>query len=220
MRHRRAGYKLGRTTAHRTATIRNLAAALFQHGQIVTTVTKAKAMQPFVEKIVTLAKRGDLSARRMVIARMGGDKLAFDWIWLSNNADDGEKEAVGRLRDRAEQFFPIPDSDKVERNRYGEVRKAPKLVKHIFENVAPRFKDRAGGYTRVVKLGKRRIADGSELAVIQFVGAEEGPEIGGRVSQRRRTADKRTAYAAKLRKEFASKAPAAKAAGEGEAKAE
>ena len=63
MRHRRGGYKLGRTTAHRTSTLRNLAAAMFEHGQVVTTVTKAKAMRPMVEKIVTLAKKGDLASR-------------------------------------------------------------------------------------------------------------------------------------------------------------
>lgn len=201
MRHRRGGYKLGRTTAHRTSTLRNLAAAMFEHGQVVTTVTKAKAMRPMVEKIVTLAKKGDLASRRRVIAMLGRDRLAFDWLWLAKKATDEEKAAVDKLRDRATKFFDIPDSSQVERNRYGELRKAPKLVKHIFTNVAPRFKDRAGGYTRIVRLGKHRIGDGSELALIQFVGAEEGPEIGGRPSTRRRTADRRQAYAAKVRKE-------------------
>lgn len=201
MRHRRGGYKLGRTTAHRTSTLRNLAAAMFEHGQVVTTVTKAKAMRPMVEKIVTLAKKGDLASRRRVIAVLGRDRLAFDWLWLAKKATDEEKAAVDKLRDRATKFIDIPDSAQVERNRYGELRKAPKLVKHIFTNVAPRFKDRAGGYTRIVRLGKHRIGDGSELALIQFVGAEEGPEIGGRPSTRRRTADRRQAYAAKVRKE-------------------
>lgn len=200
MRHRRGGYKLGRTTAHRTATLRNLAIGLFQHGQIVTTLPKAKALQPMVEKIVTLAKRGDLHARRMVIAKLGRDQFAFDWLYLSKNATDEEKEAVGKLRDRASQFFPVPDGSKVERNRYGELREAPRIVKHIFENVAPRFKDRQGGYTRIVRIGRHRIGDAAELCVIQFTGAEEGPEIGGSPSQRRRQADKRTAFAAKVRK--------------------
>ena len=89
------------------------------------------------------------------------------------------------------------------------------LVRHIFENVAPRFKDRAGGYTRIVKLGKARIGDGGELCLIQFVGAEDGPEIGGRPSTRRRAADRRTAFAAKVRKAAAEKPaekPAEKAA--------
>jgi large subunit ribosomal protein L17 len=201
MRHQRAGYRLGRTTAHRAATLRNLAAALFEHGQITTTIPKAKAVQPMVEKIITLAKRGDLHARRLVIAKMGRDRRGFEWLYTAKNASDDEKAAVGRLRDRASAYFNIPDGAQVERNRYGELRSSPKLVKHIFENVAPRFKDRAGGYTRVIKLGKHRIGDAAELCVIQFVGAEEGPEIGGKPSTRRRQADRRTAYAAKLRKE-------------------
>ena len=201
MRHMRAGYRLGRTTAHRASTLRHIAAGLFEHGQVVTTIPKAKAVQPMVEKIVTLAKRGDLHARRLVISKLGGDRAAFDWLYQAKGASDKEKESVQKLRDHAAQFFDVPESSAVERNRYGELRKAPKLVKHIFERVAPRFRDRPGGYTRIVKLGRHRVGDGSELCVIQFVGAEEGPEIGGNPSSRRRTADKRTAFAAKVRKE-------------------
>src|SRR5207248_906194 len=85
MRHRRGGYRLGRTTAHRASTLRNIAAALFEHGQITTTIPKAKAVQPMVEKIITLAKRGDLHARRLVIAKLGGDRRAFDWLYLAKN---------------------------------------------------------------------------------------------------------------------------------------
>ncbi|HRJ50226.1 MAG TPA: 50S ribosomal protein L17, partial [Phycisphaerales bacterium] len=147
MRHRRAGYRLTRTSSHRSAMLRNLASGLFEHGQITTTLPKAKALQPFVEKIVTLAKRGDLHARRLVIARLGGDRRGFDWLYLPKNSSDAEKAHVGKLREFTEQFFKLPDGAKVERNRYGELRKAPKLVKHIFDNVAPRYKDRAGGYT-------------------------------------------------------------------------
>jgi large subunit ribosomal protein L17 len=216
MRHRKAGYKLGRTTAHRASTLRNLAAGLFEHGQIVTTIPKAKAVQPFVEKIVTLAKRGDIAARRLVVAKLGGDRLGFDWLYLPKKAGEADQEAVKKLRDSAEKYFPVPPSEKVERNRYGELRKAPKLTRHIFENVAPRFQDRAGGYTRIVKLDKVRVGDASPLCVLQFVGAEEGPEIGGNPSTRRRIADKRTAFAAKLRKEKGEKA---ETKAEGETKA-
>ncbi|MEM0982592.1 MAG: 50S ribosomal protein L17 [Planctomycetota bacterium] len=200
MRHRKAGYKLGRTTAHRQAMLRNMAASLFEHGQITTTIPKAKALQPFVEKIVTKAKRGDLHARRRVVSMLGGDRNAFAWSHIPKDADENERGHVEELRDRAAQFFDLPDAELVERNRYGELRKAPKLVRHIFENVAPRFKDRDGGYTRIVKLGYHRLGDAGELCVIQFCGAEEGPEIGGRPSGRRRQADRRTAFYAKLRK--------------------
>jgi large subunit ribosomal protein L17 len=205
MRHRKAGYKLGRTTAHRLATLRNLAVSLFEHGQITTTIPRAKAVQPMVEKLVTLAKTDSPSNRRRLIAKMGYDRLSFDWLYLPKNASDAEKDQVGAQRDRAAAFFNVPESSEVERNRYGELRKAPKLVNHIFENIAPRFADRAGGYTRVVRLGRRRVGDAGEICVLQFVGAEEGPEIGGRLSTRRRTADKRTAYAAKFRKAAAAK---------------
>lgn len=213
MRHRKGGYKLTRTPSHRQAMLRNLAASLFEHGQIVTTIPKAKAVQPMVERIVTKAKRGDLHARRQVIAMLGRDRLGFDWLYLPKNATDEEKQHVQKLRDRAEEFFDLPPSSDVERNRYGELRKAPKLVRHIFEHVAPRFQDRPGGYTRIIKLEHRRLGDKAQTCVLQFCGAERGPEIGGRVSTRRRIADKRTAYAAKLRKERENKpaegAPAA-----------
>jgi len=200
MRHGKAGSKLGRTTAHRTATLRNLAASLLEHGQIVTTLPRAKAVQPFVEKLITSAKKGGLHCRRQVIAKLGWDRHGFEWLYLPKNADESEIAHVNEIADRAKKYFDIPKSGEVERDRYGDLRKAPKLVKHIFDNVVPRFRDRAGGYTRIIKLGRHRIGDGGEQVVLQFVGAEEGPEIGGNVSTRRRIADRRTAFAAKLSK--------------------
>ncbi len=207
MRHRRAGYRLGRTSTHRTAMLRNMAVSLFEHGQVVTTLPRAKALQPFVEKLITIAKDGGLSgprsvaARRLLASRLGQDRKSFDWLYLPKDASDAEKEAVQKLRDQTTGFFDLPASEEVERNRYGDIRKAPKIVKHVMERVAPRFADRAGGYTRIIKLGRHRLGDAGELVLIQFVGNEEGPEIGGRSSTRRKTADKRTAYAAKLRKQ-------------------
>jgi large subunit ribosomal protein L17 len=200
MRHRKAGFKLGRTSAHRQAMLRNLAASLFEHGQVTTTIPKAKAVKPFVEKIVTKARKGDLHSRRQVISMLGGDRRAFAWAHVPKGATEEQRESIEEQREFTEGFFDIPDESEIERNRYGEIRKAPKLVKHIFDNVAPRFDDRPGGYTRIVKLGRHRLGDAAELCVIQFVGNEEGPEIGGAPSTRRKTADKRTAFAAKLRK--------------------
>jgi large subunit ribosomal protein L17 len=184
MRHRKAGYKLGRTSTHRQAMLRNMAVSLFEHGQITTTVQKAKALQPMVEKIITLAKRGDVHSRRLVAAKLGGDRRAFDWLYLGKHATEQERDRVRNSSDRASVFFDIPDSSEVERNRYGDLRKAPRIVKHIFE-------------------GRRRLGDAGEICVIQFVGAEEGPEIGGNLSSRRRSADRRTAFAAEVRKGFA-----------------
>lgn len=215
MRHRKAGFKLNRTTAHRTAMLRNLAASLFEHGQVVTTLPKAKAVQPFVEKIVTKAKRGDMHARRQVIATLGRDRLAFDWRYLPKNATEEERQHHQERSESAQQFFDLPPAELTERNRYGELRSAPRLVRHIFENVAPRFTERQGGYTRIVKLGRHRIGDATELVLLQFVGAEEGPEIGPSTSGRRQKADRRAKYFDKLKSGVKSPAEALKAKAQG-----
>lgn len=177
MRHAVSGFKLGRDTEHRLAMFRNLAAALFQHGQITTTLPKAKAVQPFVEKLITLARRGDLHARRQAIATLR-DRFLVDVV---NGDEDGAD---------------------VERDRHGKVIDAPKLITKLFDEIGPRYADRAGGYTRIVKLATYRIGDAGNLVVLQLVGEEEegGPRVRGRYSRRRQQQDNRTAYAAKLRK--------------------
>ena len=120
MRHGVALKKLNRTAAHREAMFANMAASLIKHEQIVTTLPKAKALRPVVEKLVTLAKRGDLAARRLVISRMGDETQA----------------------------------------------------KKLFDVLAPRYKARAGGYTRVLKAGFRH-GDNAPVAVIEFVDRDE-----------------------------------------------
>ena len=181
MPHRTHGFKLGRDTEHRKAMWRNMAISLFTHGQITTTVVKAKSVQPFVEKLITQARKGDLAARRRVLSMIGDP-------YLVKSEDDKD----------------------VERNRYGEMTDAPRVVKHLFETIGPRFADRAGGYTRIVKLGRHRLGDGGDLAVLQMVGDEEGPQLRGQHSRRREQADRRTAYAKKITK-AANAAPAAQA---------
>lgn len=178
MRHRKMGRTLGRKTNHRTAMFRNMAVSLFTHGQITTTVPKAKAVKPFVEKLITAAKQGDLAARRRVIKELGRDHLMV-------RGDDDEN---------------------VERNAYGEIvtkggkRQAPRVVKHLFDEIAPRYADRDGGYTRIIKLAQHRIGDGADLCVLQLVGNEEGPQVSGLFSRRREKANKRMVRAAELRK--------------------
>ena len=173
MRHRVMGRKLGRKTNHRIAMWRNMSIALFTHNQITTTIPKAKSLQPFVEKLITAAKKGDLASRRRVIQKLGVNQIM--------------------IRDE--------DDETVERNKYGEVVGGTKIVKHLFEEIAPRFADRNGGYTRIIKLGVSRIGDGSDLCVIQLVGTEEaGPQSSGSFSRRRDKANKRMEFAAKLRK--------------------
>ena len=201
MRHRIAGRQLNRSSAHRRAMFRNLAAALFEHGEIETTLPKAKAVQPFVEKLITVAKQGlvdgtdpkakaqRLAARRELESRIN-DRRIHAWVADANVPDEKKDNP----------HFDLPAADDIEFNRYGELRKAPRLVQHIMTVIAPKFEDRDGGYTRIIKLGKRRLGDATNLVLLQLVGTEEGPEIGGRKSTRRQAADRRTAFAAKLRK--------------------
>ncbi|MCP9484331.1 MAG: 50S ribosomal protein L17 [Gaiellaceae bacterium MAG52_C11] len=127
MRHARAGKKLGRDSAHRKALYSNLAGALLEHGRIQTTEAKAKAVKPFAEKMITLGKRGDLSARR---------------------------KALSELR-------------------------SPDAVSHLFGEVAPRFADRPGGYTRIVKLGARQ-GDAAEMVYLELVDYEPATTFAAR----------------------------------------
>jgi large subunit ribosomal protein L17 len=195
MRHRITGKQLCVKSDHRRAMLRNLAAGLFEHGQIETTLPKAKAVQRYVEKIITMAKTKSLANRREVTSKLT-DRKVFAWI-----ADPNVKEAR-----KTSQFWELPAANEIEFNRYGELRKAPRLIEHIFKNVAPLFKDRPGGYTRIVKLDKHRLGDASDLVLLQLVGQEGGPQVSGRKSTRRSIADRRTAFAAKVRKAAEAKA--------------
>ncbi len=173
MRHRVAGYKLSRDSEQRWSDRRNLAIALFTHGQITTTLPKAKMVQPFIEKIITDARTGTLAARRRVTAQLGRDQIV-----VKNDKDES-----------------------VKRNSFGEIVGGQRIVKKLFEEIAPKYAQRPGGYTRVVKLAKHRIGDGSSLVVLQLVSEEDGgPQVAGQFSRRREKANKRMEFAAKLRK--------------------
>jgi large subunit ribosomal protein L17 len=200
MRHRIAGKKLSRDTDHRRAMLRNLAAGLFEHGQIETTMPKAKAVQPFVERIITTARQGTLASRRRIESMLNDRKIH---AWVADPAVSDER--------KTNPFFELPDADQIEFNRYGDVRKAPRLVQHIVTTIAPMFAGRAGGYTRIIKLGKHRLGDGTDLVLLQLVGREEGPELSGGTSGRRRQADRRAAFASQIRKAAAAAPKAARA---------
>jgi large subunit ribosomal protein L17 len=167
--------------------LRNLAAGLFEHGQIETTLPKAKAVQPFVEKIITIAKRGGFNARKR-IEQMINDRKIHAWVADPNVPDSAKHN----------DHFDLPSENDIEFNRYGEVRKAPRLVQHIMTVVGPKFADRDGGYTRIIKLGKRRLGDGTDLVLLQLVGEEEGPQLGGGDSRRRTQKQHRQDFAAKV----------------------
>ena len=189
MRNRIFGKQLNRTSEHRTAMLRNLAAGLFEHGSIETTMPKAKAVQPLVEKIITLAKQGTFHARRQIESKLN-DRKIHAWV-ADPNVPDSRKE---------NEYFDLPDEDDISFNRYGEVKKAPRLVQHIMAKIAPRYADRDGGCTRIVRTGRHRLGDGADLVVLQLVGEESGSEVGGSGggSGRRRQADRREAFAASL----------------------
>lgn len=188
MRHRIYGKQLNRTSAHRRAMLRNLAAGLFEHGQIETTLPKAKAVQGFAEKLITIAKTKNLSNRRRLEARIN-DRRIFAWADDPQVPEDRKQNAI----------FETPSEDEIKRNRYGDLKSSPRLVEHLITKVAPMFEDRNGGYTRIVKLDKHRLGDGADLVILQLVGLEDGPQVGGAgTSSRRKKADKRTAFAAGL----------------------
>ena len=138
MRHRKQGRKLNRTSSHRKAMFANMAASLIEHEQILTTLPKAKEMRSVADKLITLAKRGDLHSRR---------------------------QAISQVRD-VEQ------------------------VKKLFDELGPRYKERPGGYTRVLKAGFR-FGDNAPMAVIEFV--DRDAEAKGAADRARVEAEEETA---------------------------
>jgi len=192
-RHRVSGRKLSRNTPHRKAMWRNMAISLLTHKQITTTLPKAKSLQPMVEKLITLAKKGDLASRRRVMQQIGNP------IMVDRDLTDFDRNELRR------------EGYKV--NKYHELKDGPRLVKHLFDDIAPQYMDREGGCTRIVRLGTHRIGDAGDLCVIQLLGEEDkdAPQVAGEYSRRRQKADRRMEFAARLRR---------KARGGGETSAE
>ena len=129
MRHRVAGKQLSRSTSHRKALRRNMAASLIEHGAIRTTDIKAKELRGFVEKLITIAKKNTLHARRRVISLLNDRAIA---------------NSEGVIQDKS-------------------------VVQKLFDEVAPRYANRNGGYTRIIRLAERRIGDAGKQALIQLV---------------------------------------------------
>ena len=117
MRHQKQRHKLSRDSAHRKSLLMNLSKEVIDHERIETTTAKAKAVKPELERLITLAKRGDLHARRQALSALGQDKF---------------------------------------------------MVYKLFEEIAPRYADRPGGYTRILKLGPRK-SDATEMALLELV---------------------------------------------------
>ena len=131
MRHRIAGRPLSRTSEHRLALRRNLAASLIEHETISTTVEKAKEVRSFAEKLITLAKKGTLPARRRAI-RLLNNRAIF-------------KDEEGRMV------------------------KTGTVIGKLFSEIGPRYLDRKGGYTRIIRLSNRRLGDNGQLVLLQLV---------------------------------------------------
>lgn len=143
MRHRVHGRRLNRDTAHRNALRKNLIADLFCHEKIVTTEAKARTIRPAAEKMITLAKRG-----------------------LANGKENPALEVHARRLVAAR----LPRY-RVARNEDGRQEQVD-VVRRLFSEVAPRYTDRPGGYTRMVKIGKRP-GDNADMAVLMLVNDEE-----------------------------------------------
>lgn len=198
MRHRVSGYKLNRSPSHRKAMWRNMAISLLTHGQIETTVTKAKSLRPLVERLINSAKKGDLASRRRVIKAIG------DPILVDRDLKDYTRQEL------REEGYVV--------NKYHELQDGPRLVKKLFDEIGPRYADREGGYTRIIRITKHRIGDASDLCIMQLVGDEvEGPQVRGEYSRRRDKAHRRMEFAAQLRKGAKAEAPAAEEAPKAEA---
>lgn len=117
MRHQKTRHKLSRDSAHRKALLQNLSKEIIEHGRIKTTVSKAKAVKPEVEKLITLAKDDTLHTRRLALSKLGHDEF---------------------------------------------------IVGKLFTDIAPRYAERNGGYTRIMKLGPR-LSDSTEMVFIELV---------------------------------------------------
>jgi len=148
MRHRVAHRKLGRKTEHRIALLRNLCTSLITHERLITTLPKAKELRPFAERAITLGKRA--LASEVPEAALHKRRLAAAYFFSGNRnrVPDG-----GYKRPHAPRTAGVAALDK------------------LFDDLATRFAERPGGYTRILKLGARR-GDGAEMALIELVGSE------------------------------------------------
>lgn len=162
MRHRLRGRQLSRDTEHRKSLRRSLVQSLFEHGKIRTTLPKAKEVQAFAEKLITLARGGTLLARRRVISSLNDRRLV-----------DKEQEFTGQT-----------------------------VVQKLFDEIAPRFADRAGGYTRIIKLAEHRIGDGGDLVMLELTTEGSAPKgtIRRSAGLRRKRNERRHQFAAKVLK--------------------
>lgn len=214
MRHLVARRKLNRTSEHREALRRNMAQSLFEHGQITTTLPKAKDLRPFVERLITLgrkARSGSVAARQRLTSLLGDrSMIPSDYQEQYEDMTDAARARVMRMRSGRRY--------RLGQARGGQKFTAVSIVHHLINEVVPRFEGRPGGYTRVIKLGAANRNDNAQMAVLQLVGEEESPGTVTRPEKtaRQRRTERRYAAAAKAakRSRSAQSQPAADAQGE------
>ncbi|NBW95445.1 MAG: 50S ribosomal protein L17 [Planctomycetia bacterium] len=178
MRHRRKGRVLGRSPSHQRALLRNLASALMlterevdvdevgapaTPGRIITTVAKAKEVRPLVERCITIAKRGLAASARAREFAVSAERGSAEWArWRK-----GEQ-----WRKWAAASAPAVTA----RRRVVTLLGDKQAARVLFEKIAPRYVDRPGGYTRILKLATPRLGDAGPRAVLEFVGAEKAAD--------------------------------------------
>jgi large subunit ribosomal protein L17 len=175
------GRQLSRDTEHRKALRRNLVQSLFEHGKVRTTLPKAKEVRAFAERLITLARQNNLTARRRVVSMMQDRRLV-----------DEEQEFTGQT-----------------------------VVQKLFTDVAPKFTDRQGGYTRIIKLPSWRIGDAASLVLLQLCTEESAPKGSARRSAglRRKRNERKHQFASRSLKKSTKPEPEAAAAPAAEADA-
>lgn len=184
MRHRKRGRQLGRNASHRKAMFRNMACSLIRSlvvdedepgspktpGRIVTTLPKARELRPFVEKLITIAKKARPHQEQARDYETNADRGSESWkSWRKSDEWQKWNQAVApavALRRRA--FALLRDSE---------------AVGILFDDLVDRFEDRPGGYTRIIKLAKPRLGDAGAQAFIEFVGDESRDRVRTRRAQ-------------------------------------
>ena len=174
MRHRRKGRKLGRNPKHQRALLRNLASSLILterdsefdenapkvKGRIVTTISKAKEVRPLVEKCITIARRSMAAAEAAEQLESSADRGSQEWkTWRQSEKWNQWNQVVA----------PVVNA----RRRCVTLLGNKEAVQILFDEIAPRFADRPGGYTRVIRLAQPRLGDSGQQAILEFVGVRD-----------------------------------------------
>ena len=143
MRHRKRGRKLGVNPSHRKAMVKNMVQALIEHERIVTTVEKAKHVQPLAEKVIHLAKQDTLNNVRRVVSLAGNRKLETPSSEIETSGEGDDKKSK-------------------------ELITAKTTIQKLFREIGPRVKERNGGYTRIIRLARRRLGDNASQCIFEL----------------------------------------------------